>query len=279
MKDPASISGKRFYAVSQTGSNIIEVFEAETREKVFSLEATPNAIHHHTFSPDYKYLVTWTYNNVIEIWDMQTGKKVSDSVEHVRNSGSSGSLISNISFSPDGHYWILHFDSGETKLQPMFGGESEYWWRENYEFVLDEEKSIVSFVLDNRVKKRWRLDNGATVSSASLGKLDFDRLNNEEKEALKVALRKIHQQQRAQLRSKELIDRAVRSFDEAHIAAEKREFDKYLVRAGFGTIAAILGWGGQILVKLSGTPNVILDLLKKYNCTEMDWETFPSDFV
>ena len=69
------------------------------------------------------------------------------------------------------------------------------------------------------------------------------------------------------------------AFDEANEAASKGEVDKYLVRAGFGTAAAVLGWTGELLVKLSGESDFFQELLNKYDCTEFDWETFPKDFV
>lgn len=109
-------------------------------------------------------------------------------------------------------------------------------------------------------------------------KLTYSMLSSDDRERLKRALKNSSRSYQYRVRASELTDRAVQNFDEAYKAIDKLEPHKYLVRAGFGTGAAIFGWIGHGIASFLDGSNTEQEILRKYGCTEIDRSSLPQDF-
>lgn len=112
-------------------------------------------------------------------------------------------------------------------------------------------------------------------------KLTYQMLSEQERVELRRDWERIGRVSDLRSQSQELLNKAGTNFDAAYEAAEKGKVHKYFVRAGFGAGAALLGLTGQLLAKLADfgdEPSVIQKLLKKYQCSEVNFSSFPKDF-
>lgn len=158
-----SPDGKRIATVS---GNQAFVWNAETGEKIFTLNGHVSTIHTVVFSPDGSMLATGGYDRKVIVWNANTGQALFTLAGHT------GSVFS-LAFSPDGaqllsgsddgtlRIWDVTLERGEALTIPYFDGKGE-------DVSLLPNGQAIAAIEGGRLKL-WSLDTGNELRDYSSG--------------------------------------------------------------------------------------------------------------
>eukprot|EP00927_Polykrikos_kofoidii_P043897 TRINITY_DN37997_c0_g1_i1.p1 TRINITY_DN37997_c0_g1~~TRINITY_DN37997_c0_g1_i1.p1 ORF type:complete len:298 (-),score=48.17 TRINITY_DN37997_c0_g1_i1:370-1263(-) len=109
-----SSDGERLATGSEDAT--AKIWDVETRECLFTLEAKKGAIIQVAFSPDNKLLATASYLKKAHIWNVETGECLMTLAGHI-------SAVRSVAFSPDGSRLATGSGDMKTKIWSVEAGE------------------------------------------------------------------------------------------------------------------------------------------------------------
>lgn len=141
-----STDGKR--VVTSSGAQVF-IWNAETGEKLFTLNGHVSTVHVAAFSPDGAMLATGSYDRKVIVWDANTGEAL------FTLSGHTGSVFS-LAFSADGKQLISSSDDGTLRI---------------WDVTLERGEALTIPFADGRGEKVVFTPNGKILIAIEGGKL------------------------------------------------------------------------------------------------------------